>query len=51
LDRGLCVVDPGHAATERPGVRRLYDWVAAASDAKARDLTALDPDPFGGANG
>jgi dinuclear metal center YbgI/SA1388 family protein len=28
-DLGLAVIDPGHAATERPGVARLYAAVAA----------------------
>ncbi len=27
-DLGLAVVDPGHLATERPGMQRLYDLVA-----------------------
>jgi dinuclear metal center YbgI/SA1388 family protein len=27
-DRGLAIIDPGHLATERPGIVRLYDLVA-----------------------
>ncbi len=50
LDRGLARVDPGHAPTERPGVRRLREWVEALG-VPVRDLLALDPDPFGPADG
>jgi dinuclear metal center YbgI/SA1388 family protein len=50
LERGLAVIDPGHAATERPGVRRLRDWVGELG-APVRDLLALDPDPWTGARG
>ncbi|MDJ0923791.1 MAG: Nif3-like dinuclear metal center hexameric protein [Acidimicrobiia bacterium] len=42
---GCAVVDAGHAATERPGVRALYAAVAAKVE-KAIDLTDLDPDPW-----
>jgi dinuclear metal center YbgI/SA1388 family protein len=45
LARGLAVVDPGHAATERPGVAKLYAAVAAGS-VDAVDLTAVDADPW-----
>ncbi|MDP8957795.1 MAG: Nif3-like dinuclear metal center hexameric protein [Actinomycetota bacterium] len=45
LDRGLAVIDPGHAATERPGVQRLYAAVAEAVQ-EAVDLTQLDPSPW-----
>jgi dinuclear metal center YbgI/SA1388 family protein len=45
LDRGLAVVDPGHAATERPGVRRLRDRVAAHAPEGA-SLLEHDPDPW-----
>lgn len=44
VELGLAIVDPGHAATERPGVRRLYAAVAAAVPS-AVDLTD-DPDPW-----
>ena len=42
LDRGLAVIDPGHAATETPGVARLY--AAVSQLVPAVDLTAgADP--------
>ncbi len=45
LDRGLAVVDPGHAPSERPGVRNLYAAVRdAAGD--AADLTGPDASPW-----
>lgn len=42
---GVAVIDPGHAATERPGVKALY---AALTDAApdVLDMTDLDPDPW-----
>ncbi len=45
LDRGLAVVDPGHAPSERPGVRNLY---AAIRDAVGDviDLTGHDASPW-----
>ena len=30
-DRGLSIVDVGHAASERPGMKRLHDLVAEIS--------------------
>ena len=39
--RGLGVIDAGHAPTERPGVRALYDAVCEASPS----ATMLDDDP------
>ncbi len=51
LDRGTCLLDPGHIATERPGLARLRQWaVAAAAGPVVRvDLdAALDPDPWHG---
>ncbi len=42
LDRGMAVVDPGHAATERPGVERLYAAVGEIVPA-VRDLGVDDP--------
>jgi len=44
-DRGLAVVDAGHAATERPGIARLYSLVAATLDG-ALDLTHIDANPW-----
>lgn len=47
LDRGVAVVDPGHASTERPGMARLVSVVAdAAAGAEIVDLTHLDPTPW-----
>jgi dinuclear metal center YbgI/SA1388 family protein len=45
LDRGLGVVDPGHAATERPGVRRLEAWVRDLG-VECRSFLEIDPDPW-----
>lgn len=45
LDRGLALVDPGHAATERPGLRRLLAWVGETG-VECRSLLHLDPDPW-----
>jgi dinuclear metal center YbgI/SA1388 family protein len=42
LDRGTAVIDPGHAATERPGVERLYAAVGEIAD-DVRDLGMDDP--------
>ncbi len=44
-DRGLAVIDPGHAATERPGMARLYAAVGQVVTAAA-DLTGEDPGPW-----
>jgi len=43
--RGLSIIDAGHAATERPGVRGLAASVAAIG-VTVEDLTALDADPW-----
>lgn len=45
LDRGMVVIDPGHIATERPGVRRLVATVSAAVEDTV-DLTDHDPSPW-----
>jgi len=42
---GVAVIDPGHAATESPGVARLYAAVAGETDT-AIDLTGIDADPW-----
>ncbi|MGQ0849638.1 MAG: Nif3-like dinuclear metal center hexameric protein [Actinomycetota bacterium] len=44
LDRGLAVVDPGHAATERPGVAALLETVRKVHH-EVIDLT-FDPTPW-----
>jgi len=46
LQRGLAVVDAGHAATERPGVARLYSLVSDMFE-KVTDLTHIDASPWG----
>lgn len=43
--RGIAVVDPGHAATERPGVKALYAAVAEMIGITI-DMTDVDPDPW-----
>ncbi len=43
--RGISVVDPGHAATERPGVKALYAAVADIFETTI-DMTDVDPDPW-----
>ncbi|MFQ5948717.1 MAG: Nif3-like dinuclear metal center hexameric protein [Acidimicrobiia bacterium] len=45
LDHGMALIDPGHIATERPGVRRLYAAVSEVVD-DAWDLTGRDADPW-----
>lgn len=47
LDHGMAVIDPGHAATERPGVRALYAAVCEIVG-EAVDLTGLDDSPWEG---
>lgn len=42
-DLSLAIVDPGHTATERPGMRALVDLIAAVSDVEVVDLTTIDP--------
>lgn len=46
LDRGIAVIDAGHAPTERPGMDRLYAAVADLA-VEARDLTKLNTNPWG----
>ena len=46
-DLGLAIVDPGHIATERPGVRALVKMVAQVLGSKVTDLTRLDPQTWG----
>ena len=46
LDQGLAIADPGHVATERPGMAALAAMVSeigAAHDAEVVDLTDIDP--------
>lgn len=48
LEAGLALVDPGHAASERPGLARLLEWLRALG-LRTRNLLELDPDPWTGA--
>lgn len=41
-DLGLAIVDPGHIATERPGMRALASLIGEMTD-DVRDLTGIDP--------
>jgi dinuclear metal center YbgI/SA1388 family protein len=45
LDSGLAIIDPGHVATERPGLQRLFTRVASLARASV-ELLELDPDPW-----
>ena len=47
MDHGVAVIDPGHAPTERPGVRALYAAVVEIV-ADAIDLTGIDDSPWEG---
>jgi dinuclear metal center YbgI/SA1388 family protein len=42
-DLGLAIVDPGHIATERPGMTALVDLVSEASGLGVVDMTDIDP--------
>lgn len=42
-DLGLDVVDPGHTATERPGMASLLRMVSEVSGLEVFDLTGIDP--------
>ncbi len=42
-DLGLAVVDPGHIATERPGMSALVEMVTDLAEAEVVDLTGIDP--------
>lgn len=46
-DLGLAVVDPGHIATERPGMPGLVAMVRSASGLDVVDLTGIDPQTWG----
>ena len=45
LERGVSVIDAGHTATERPGIRALYAAIRSMEPG-AIDLTHLDPTPW-----
>jgi dinuclear metal center YbgI/SA1388 family protein len=42
-DLGLDIVDPGHTATERPGMMALVSLVAEVAGVTVVDLTGVDP--------
>jgi putative NIF3 family GTP cyclohydrolase 1 type 2 len=46
LDLGLAVVDPGHVATERPGMRGLVALAATVPDVDVVDFTGVDPETW-----
>lgn len=46
-DLGLSIVDPGHVATERPGMPRLLALVAEVCGVDVVDLTSIDPQTWG----
>lgn len=46
-DLDLAIVDPGHVATERPGMTRLVSLVRGAADIDVVDLTDIDPQTWG----
>lgn len=46
LDLGLAIVDPGHVATERPGMNALVSLAATVSDVAVVDLTDFDPETW-----
>lgn len=43
LDLGMAIVDPGHTATERPGMRALARLIAEVTGIDVLDLTDIDP--------
>ena len=43
-ERGLAIIDPGHAQTERPGVATLYAAVSALGTTE--DLSSLGGGPW-----
>jgi dinuclear metal center YbgI/SA1388 family protein len=45
LDLGMAIIDAGHAATEKPGIRRLYSLVSGIGP-ETVDLTFIDPSPW-----
>lgn len=43
VDLGLAIVDPGHTASERPGMRALAALIGDVSGLDVVDLTGIDP--------
>ncbi|HEY6635955.1 MAG TPA: Nif3-like dinuclear metal center hexameric protein [Acidimicrobiia bacterium] len=46
-DLGLAIVDPGHTATERPGMPALVAMVGEVAGVEVVDLTGVDPQTWG----
>lgn len=46
-DMGLAIVDPGHTATERPGMKALLRMVRETVEVEVQDLTSIDPKTWG----
>lgn len=46
-DLGLAIVDPGHVATERPGMKALVNLVRGLADGHVIDLTGLVTQTWG----
>jgi dinuclear metal center YbgI/SA1388 family protein len=46
LDLGLAIVDPGHVATERPGMHGLVTLAGTIPDVEVIDLTGVDPETW-----
>jgi putative NIF3 family GTP cyclohydrolase 1 type 2 len=44
-DAGLSVLDVGHARSEGPGMRPLYDWISKLGHSTT-DLTAIETSPW-----
>lgn len=47
VDLGLAVVDPGHTATERPGMKALAALISEIAGLEVVDLTGIDPRTWG----
>ncbi|MEA1903583.1 MAG: Nif3-like dinuclear metal center hexameric protein [Actinomycetota bacterium] len=46
-DLGLAIVDPGHTATERPGMKALVRMLSSIPEIDVIDLTSHDPRTWG----
>jgi dinuclear metal center YbgI/SA1388 family protein len=46
LDRGLALIDPGHAPTERPGLERLLAHLASLGGPACASLLDVEVDPW-----
>ncbi len=48
IDRGLSIIDAGHAPTERPGMRALVNLLESLIPIDIRDMTDISTDPWEG---